>query len=65
MCSSITYIITYSIAMTAVDHKSDFELTKTAHSSPLRVSYGVYFVSIWEKIDGIITALHCMMNHIT
>ena len=33
---------------------------KTPHSSPLWASYGVSLVRILEKIDSVITALHCM-----
>ena len=33
---------------------------KTPHSSPWRVSYGVSFVNILEKIDSFITAPHCI-----
>ena len=34
------------------------------HTSPSRPSYGVSIVRIWEKIDRIITAPHCIMNQI-
>ena len=34
------------------------------HTSPSRASYGVSIVRIWEKIDRIITAPHCIMNQI-
>ena len=30
------------------------------HTSSSRASYGVSFVRIWEKIDRVITALHCI-----
>ena len=33
---------------------------QTPHILPSRVSYGVAIVRILEKIDGIITALHCI-----
>ena len=33
---------------------------KTPHTSPWRVSYGVSFVNICEKIHHVIMALHCM-----
>ena len=36
---------------------------KTPHTSPLRASYGLSFVNICEKIDGIITAPHCNLLH--
>ena len=32
---------------------------KTPHTSPWQVSYGASFVNIFEKIDRVITALHC------
>ena len=32
---------------------------QTPHTSPSRTSYGVPIVSIWEKIDHVITAPHC------
>ena len=32
---------------------------KTPHSSPMRVKYGVYIVSILEETDRVITAPHC------
>ena len=35
------------------------ESQQTPHSLPSRASYGVSIVRIWEKIDCIITALHC------
>ena len=34
---------------------------KTLHISPSRVKYGVIFVRIWETIDRVITALHCIL----
>ena len=36
------------------------ETQQTPHSSPSRVSYGVSIVRIWEKIDRVITMLHCI-----
>ena len=35
------------------------------HISPLQVSYGVFIVRIFKKINPIITALHCLpdMSH--
>ena len=33
---------------------------KTLHISPSRASCGVSLVRIWEKIDRVITALHCI-----
>ena len=38
---------------------------KTPHTSPKRASYGVSFVNIYEKIDRVIEALHCMWNSLT
>ena len=35
------------------------ESQQTLHSSPSRVSYVVSFVRILEKIDRVITSLHC------
>ena len=32
---------------------------KTPHISPMRASYGVSIVRIWEKIDSVIKATHC------
>ena len=35
----------------------------TPHTSPLRASYGMSFVSFWVKIDRVIMALHCILFH--
>ena len=35
---------------------------KTPHTPPLRASYGVSFVNNCEKIERVITALHCIIN---
>ena len=40
--------------------KQSFNLQKTPHISPWRVSYGLSFVRILEKIDCIIMAPHCI-----
>ena len=32
----------------------------TSHISPWQVSYGMYFIRIWKKIDCVIMALHCI-----
>ena len=62
-------IITRSnITRYGTQHNSDWSRTytkshhsqKTPHISPSRVSYGVSIVRIWEKIDHIIMALHCI-----
>ena len=34
---------------------------KTPHTSPWRASYGMSFMNILEKIDRVITALHCSL----
>ena len=44
------------------EHGSDFAVTNTPHTSPLRASDGMSFVRILEKIDYVITALHCLGN---
>ena len=36
-------------------------LQKTHHTSPYRASYGVSFVRIFDKIDRVITAPHCII----
>ena len=36
------------------------ESQQTPHTSPLRASYGVSIVRIWDKFDRVITALHCI-----
>ena len=43
--------------MTEAEHKSDCELTK---DTPSRASYGMYFVSILEGMDRVITSPHCI-----
>ena len=35
---------------------------QTPHTSPSRASYGVSIVRILEKIDLVITALHCILQ---
>ena len=37
------------------------ESQQTPHISPSRASYGVSIVRIWEKIDRVITAPHCIL----
>ena len=32
----------------------------TPHTSPLQMSYGVSFVNICEKIEGVTSARHCI-----
>ena len=44
--------------MTAAEHNQTLNSQKTLHSSPVRVSYGVSFVSILNKIDCIVMAPH-------
>ena len=41
--------------MTSARRRSDYELTKTLHTSPSRASYGVSYVSILEKNNRAIT----------
>ena len=45
--------------MTVAEDKSDIELKKTTHISPLWVCYGVSVVWICEKIDRVTTKPHC------
>ena len=45
------------ITGTEAEYQSDTEPQNTPHTSPLRVSYGVSFVNICEKIDSVLTAL--------
>ena len=53
--------ITYIIAITAAEHKSDLELTKkTPQTSSSRTSYGVSIERILEKNGCVITAPHCI-----
>ena len=58
----IYHDITIDTAMITVEHKSDFEL-KTPHKSPSQASYGVSIVRIWEKIDRVIMAPHCICQN--
>ena len=52
------YYITYKMTMKNVRYRSaDYELTKTLHSSPSQVSYGVSHVNILEKNDCVIKTL--------
>ena len=44
--------------MTVAEHKSDSNSQDT-HTLPSRVSYEVSLEKILEKIDHVITALHC------
>ena len=37
---------------------------KTPHTSPLRASYGMSFVSILMKNDRIIKGFYCILNNI-
>ena len=39
------------------------ESQQTPHTSPSGASYGVSLVRILEKIDRVITALHCICHH--
>ena len=55
--------IAYGTTKTEVKIYKKLYSRKTPHISPSRASYGVSFVRIWMKIDRIITALHCMLNH--
>ena len=41
--------IAYSTALTNVGNGYNFEITKIPHSSPVKVSYGVFIVSILES----------------
>ena len=45
--------------MTAAEPKSYTKPTKDTHISPSRASYGMSVVRILEKIDQVMTALHC------
>ena len=55
----VQHDIAYITAMIEAEYQSGFKPIKTPHISPLRVSYGMYFVRIWEKIDCVIMAPHC------
>ena len=47
-------IITSSIPTNKVKQRPNFKLTKTPHSSPIRASYGVSFMSTLAKTDCVI-----------
>ena len=51
--------IRYTITASCVAIRPVFELTKNTHTSPLRASYGVSFVSILKKNDRVIKGLYC------
>ena len=53
---------TYSTAITVAECKLDYILTTDAHILASLVSYGVFIVRIWEKINCITTALKCTMG---
>ena len=40
------------------------ESQETPHISPTHASYGVCIVRIWEKIDSVITATHCIYDRL-
>ena len=47
--------------MTMGRHKSNISLTnETPYLAHTRENYGVSIVRIFEKIDRVLTALHCM-----
>ena len=50
--------VAYITAVTDAEYKSEFEPTKTIHTSPWRASYGVPFVRNLEKIDCVIPELN-------
>ena len=54
--------IKYTTTSTGVGYGSGFELTKTPHTSPLRASYGMSFVSILMKNDRVIKGFYCTRN---
>ena len=54
--------IWYNTAMTGTERKSDLNSQKTHYSSPSRASYRVSVVKIFEMIDSVITAFHCIIN---
>ena len=43
--------------MASVGYRSDFELIKNNHTLPSRASYGVSFVSLFEKLTVLSTGL--------
>ena len=51
--------ITYGIAIAVEQSDQILESQETPHLSPSRLSYGVSIVRILQKIDRVITALHC------
>ena len=58
--------IRYTITASCVAIRPVFELTKNTHTSPLRASYGVSFVSILKKNDRVIKGLYCsMINYLS
>ena len=49
----------YEVTVTSTRRRSDYELTKTLHTSPSRASYGVSYVSILEGNDLVIKGFDC------
>ena len=49
----------YGTTVTEAEHEWLYS-QKTPHISPSQVSYGVSIVRIWDKIDYISTAPHCI-----
>ena len=43
------------------EHKQTLSPEKIPHISPLGLNYGVFIAIIWEEIDRVITASHCIM----
>ena len=62
-CKEVQYnmILHTSLQLLRQSINQSLNPQKTPHISPYRASYGVYFVGIWEKIDSIIRAPHCVI----
>ena len=57
------HAIAYITTVADAEYKSEFGPTiYTSNTSPYE-SYGVYFVSIWEKFDRVIMALHSILKN--
>ena len=64
----LTYTVQYNMILYTslwwrAGYESKYEPKKTAHTSPVRASYGVSFVTILERIDRVKTAPHCITLH--
>ena len=55
----IYHNITYCTVITVAESESDFRITTDTPYLTSRASYGVSFVRILEKTDGVLTAPHC------